>query len=363
MSTGKKPIRVGIVLDFPIEDVKQCFLDAVQLGMDEATHSGIVDREIELVVRDVEGLPRGDAHDVVVAWQELVDAGVVAVIGPLISDNSLAVVEHQRALARKAPTLTWSGTDRQYCEYIFGLGNGSLPEEPYLIAEWLKDQGHHTIGVDFERATTGTEYLEFLVDACHREGLTIVHSEGVGQSTRDTSATVSRLRERDPDALVYLGFGLPGIEMNVALRQIGWDPPRVMCAAFINCYVIPAFMQGLKGWVGVDQRDETNPVGQDMLERFEKHFGYRQDNCVLTLAYDCAATLALGIGHARTLTPDGVKDGLEKVKCVPAATGGPGTRISFGRYNRRGWHGVDYLLLREINDDLGGTTFVGRFRR
>jgi ABC-type branched-subunit amino acid transport system substrate-binding protein len=362
VSANKKPIRVGIVLDFPIEDVKQGFLDAVRLAMDEATESGIVDRGIELVVHDVEGLPRGEAHDVVMAWQELVDAGVVAVIGPLISDNSLAVAEHQQTAARKVPTLTWSGTDRQYSDYIFGLGNGSLPEEPYLMAEWLKDQGRRTVGVVYERASTGLEYLEFFVDACLREGLEIVHSEGVGQSARDTSATVSRLRDRNPDALAYLGFGLPGIEMNMALSEIRWDPPRVMCAAFINCYVAPAFMDGLKGWVGVDQWDETNTVGQEMLARFEKRFGYRQDNCVPTLAHDCGAALALGIGHARTLTPDGVKDGLEKVKALPSATGGPGTRISFGRYNRRGWHGVDYLLLREINDD-NGTTLVGRFRR
>jgi branched-chain amino acid transport system substrate-binding protein len=363
VASGKKRIKVGIVLDFPIEDVKQSFLDAVQLAMDEATENEVIDREVELVVRDVEGLPRGEAHDVVLAWQELADLGVIGIIGPLISDNSIAVAEHQETLARKVPTLTWSGTDLQYSEYMFGFGNGSLPEEPYLMAEWLKDQGHETVGVVYERAATGLEYLEFFVDACLREGLEIVHSEGIGQITRDMSATVARLRDRAPDALAYFGFGLPGIEMNGALAEIDWDPPRVMSAAFINCYVIPAFMHGLKGWIGVDQWDETNPVGQEMLARFEKRFGYRQDNCVPTLAFDCGAALAQGIGRARALTPVGVKDGLEKVKMLPSATGGPGTRISLGHYTRRAWHGADYLLLREIDDELTGTTFVGRFRR
>ena len=54
--------------------------------------------------------------------------------------------------------------------------------------------------------------------------LEIVHSEGIGQVARDTAATVARLKAREPDALVYLGFGLPGIEMNGALGVIGWDP-------------------------------------------------------------------------------------------------------------------------------------------
>jgi ABC-type branched-subunit amino acid transport system substrate-binding protein len=362
MAASKKPIQIGIVLDFPIEEVRQSFVDAVQLAMDEATENEVVDREVTLVVRDVEGLPRGDAHDVVLAWQELADLGVLGIIGPMISDNSLAVKEYQETITRRVPTLTWSGTDLQYSEFMFGLGNGSLPEEPYLMAEWLKDQGHRTVGVVYERAAPGLEYLDYFVDACLREDLEIVHSEGVGQVTRDTSATVARLKKRAPDAIAYFGFGLPGIEMNAELARIGWDPPRVMCAAFIN-YVMPVFMRGLKGWVGIDQWDETNPVGKEMLERFEKRFGYRHDNCVPTLAFDCGQTLAHGIGKARVLTPNAVKDGLEKVKALPSATGGPGTRISFGRYNRRAWHGVDYLLLRQINDDLTGTTFVARFRR
>jgi hypothetical protein len=56
-------------------------------------------------------------------------------------------------------------------------------------------------------------------------------------------------------------------------------------------------------------------------------------------------------------------EGLQKVKALPAATGGVGTRISFGKWVRRAWHGVDFLVLREINEDATGTRLVGRFRR
>jgi ABC-type branched-subunit amino acid transport system substrate-binding protein len=356
-------VKVGICLDFPIEDVKQTFLDAVRLAFDEATAAGILDRPVRPIVKDVEGLPRGDAFDVVRAWQELSDDGCVGIIGPLISDNSLAVKEHMATTPRKVPTITWSGTDRQYDEYMFGFGNGSLPEEGYLIAEAIADRGLRTVGVVFERAATGYEYLEFFTDACRREALEIVHSEGVGQADRDITSTVANLMARKPDAVVYFGFGLPGIEMNAALVEAGWNPPRFMCTAFINCYVVPQWMRGLKGWIGVDQYDEENPVGQALQERFEARFGYRQDNCVPMLAFDCGAALARGIGHAQTITPVGVLRGLEKVKALPAATGGPGTRISLGQWNRRAWHGVDYLVLREINDEATATRLVARFRR
>ena len=122
-------------------------------------------------------------------------------------------------------------------------------------------------------------------------------------------------------------------------------------------------MRGLRGWIGVDQYDEQNTVGQAVQSRFADRFGYRQDNCVATLAYDCGHALALGVHHANVLTSVGVMHGLEKVKALPSATGGPGTRISFGKWTRRAWHGVDYLVLREINDEATGTRLVARFRR
>jgi hypothetical protein len=150
--------------------------------------------------------------------------------------------------------------------------------------------------------------------------------------------------------------------MNAALRAADYDPPRYMCTAFINCYVSSSAMKGLQGWIGVDQYDEENLVGQEMQRRFEKRWGYRKENCIPTLAFDCANVMARGVGYAETLTPVGVMKGLEKVKVVPSATGGHGTRISFGQYNRRAWHGVNYLVLREINEDATGTRLVGRFR-
>jgi hypothetical protein len=55
---GKKAIKVGIVLGFPIEDVKQSFLDAEQLAIDEATEIEVIDREVE----QSHGVPDRPAH-------------------------------------------------------------------------------------------------------------------------------------------------------------------------------------------------------------------------------------------------------------------------------------------------------------
>ena len=35
---------------------------------------------------------------------------------------------------------------------------------------------------------------------------------------------------------------------------------------------------------------------------------------------------------------------------LPAASGAPGTRISYGKWTRRGWMGTGYLVARQFDD-------------
>ena len=51
--------------------------------------NGLVDRPIEIVVREVDGMPKGTVKAVIDAYEELVDEGCLAVIGPSIVDNAV----------------------------------------------------------------------------------------------------------------------------------------------------------------------------------------------------------------------------------------------------------------------------------
>ena len=55
---------------------------------------------------------------------------------------------------------------------------------------------------------------------------------------------------------------------------------------------------------------------------------------------DVAATLVRAFTDAHPLSPRGVKEALERVKMLPAASGAPGTRVSLGKWTRRAWMGV-----------------------
>src|SRR5438874_604791 len=87
VANGAAPILVGILHDFPQHDGGAGFEEAVRLGLGEVE----LDRPVELVARQAAGLPAGTAHDVDSKYGELRDAGVLAIIGPSISDNALVL--------------------------------------------------------------------------------------------------------------------------------------------------------------------------------------------------------------------------------------------------------------------------------
>jgi hypothetical protein len=76
---------------------------------------------------------------------------------------------------------------------------------------------------------------------------------------------------------------------------------------------------------------------------------------------DLATVLLHAFAAARPLSPKGVREALERVKLLPAASGAPGTRISFGKYAHRGWMGAGYLVARRLDADGRTAHLVERF--
>jgi ABC-type branched-subunit amino acid transport system substrate-binding protein len=169
------------------------------------------------------------------------------------------------------------------------------------------------------------------------------------------------MREQGASAIVYLGYGYSTFHFAKAFRSLDWDPPRMMGTAFMFYSNSNAWAEGLEGWHGVDQlgEDGANPNYTAMLSRFETRFGRLSRNVVVALAYDSARVAMAGIGNALIPTPKQVKEGVERIKWMPATNGGPGTNITFAPYDHRGYKG-DFLTIRELRG--GELHFRGYFR-
>lgn len=339
----------------------QRFEREIRMAFDEGIERGLLDRRYEFIFEDNAGLPQNTAHGGIEAFHRLCDAGCVTVVGANYTDSAIALAEH--ANARKVPLVSMCGTDQFHGEYCFRVGNGDVGDEPALIASWLKRQGHSTVAVVSPASPIGEEYFFFLRQECRRLGLRITAIESVSRNTNltDLTAILGRLRDANADALCWLGYGGLFVSNDVrrALEELDWDPPRIVTTAFMQ--YIWGFDQ-FEGWVGIDQWCPENPRMHLFHRRFVERFGedpYMWPNAIPGLAYDMAAMVVEGIHRAPIISGPGVCKGIERIRYMPAVTGGPNTHISSGPFDHQVFKG-DWLHYGRVRE--GKLEFEGLFQ-
>jgi branched-chain amino acid transport system substrate-binding protein len=363
--SAAEPIKVGYLFDFKLpdgypQDQRDDLIQPFELVFAEGLKQGIIDRPVQFVFREVEGLPKGSIKAVIDGFAELVDEGCLVIFGPAITDNCVPTKE---AIEERfhVPAISCTGTDDWLGEWTFALPQGSMTDEPIFWAQLLRKAGQTEVGVLIEQSLIGESYSRHFRKACTEAGIRIVAEESIPQTGQDISKAVRKLHAAKPHAIVHCGFGFGVVHINPILEELNWDPPRYMGTAFQNAWLSPALWKAMVGWTGIDQYDEGNLVGQRFLDKYEAAYGRRPQYCVPVMNCDFANVLLRAFADAHPLTPRGVKEALERVKMVPAAGGSPGTRLSFGKWTRRGWMGAGYLVARQLDPDGVSSSLVGRF--
>jgi branched-chain amino acid transport system substrate-binding protein len=343
-----EPVRIGILIDMDLNQLLADWIDPTILAIEDALNEGIWSRSpIQLVIADARGLPRENYRKVIDGYRRLVDQGCVVVLGPLISDNSLVLQDMANELG--VACIGWTGAHRFASEYCFTVANGDIPTEGAMCAQWLKQKGLQKVGLFWEQGSSGRDYADFFRETALQIGLTITREVKLEPNPRGLVDDLAAMRDAGTEGIYYGGYGYATFHFAEAFRALDWDPPRVMGTAFMFYSNSNKWAQGLEGWHGVDQlgEDGANPNYNAMVERFEKRFGRTTRNVVVALAYDTARVALHGIANASIPAPRHVKEGIERIRWMPATNGGPGTYIQFGPWDRKGYKG-DFLTIREL---------------
>jgi ABC-type branched-subunit amino acid transport system substrate-binding protein len=342
------PILVGVLHDMvdPAGDGASTGDNAevmMRLAIDDCIRSGRLDRDVEFVHATGFGLPEGTAFAVAQAFAELVDQGVVMIVGPAIGDNAL--VATPLADRARVPTINWAGTERARGEFMFHLLVGSHADAGVRPARHVASRAAGRVGVVFDRSPIGRRYLAFFEAECEALGLDVSARVSIAPLADDATREVASVRASGAEALVYLGLGLVGTEVAGARREAGWDVPAAMNTAGLRGHD-PVYARAIDGWTYVDMVADDNPV----LARVRARLGAdAPPGMTPAVGYDLGQLVAEGLARAPELTADGVHDGLELVKQVPAAEGRAGTTLGFGHWDRGALHGA-YLVLRRWHD-------------
>src|SRR6201990_3348032 len=84
-----EPIKVGYLVGFTLptgfpEDLIASFTRTFDMVFEEAVEQGVMDRPVQMIYKEVEGLPKGSVKAVIDAFGELVAEGWLVVFGPHI---------------------------------------------------------------------------------------------------------------------------------------------------------------------------------------------------------------------------------------------------------------------------------------
>lgn len=95
----------------------------------------------------------------------------------------------------------------------------------------------------------------------------------MSQNSVDAQAAVDELKASGCDAVVHWGFSLGLIGFPQAFAAAGWDPPRYMGTAFEVGYTNERLLPEFAGWIGLEQYEETNLLGQAFVDRARQFTG------------------------------------------------------------------------------------------
>jgi len=333
------PILLGLLYDFPQHDGGDSFAKAVQLGLDTVA----LDRPVEFVRELAAGLPSGTAFDVEQKFAALDRRGVLAIVGPSISDNGIVV----RDLADRAglPCINYTGGAITRSEFMFHYQVGSLEEEPHVLADHLASRGIQRVAVVHDRSPVGTQYAHWFEFARATVGIEVTANAVIEPLATEATGLVERLEASKPDGLVYLGLGVAARTVSLAVQALEWRVPVVANSALMFGYAQREWRDAWNGWVYVDTVSDDNATRTALQERDRATAA----GPVGVAGYDIGRLLGEALVRGDHLTREGVRDGLERVKRLPASSGYDGTTMGFGQWDRGALKG-EYLVLREWRD-------------
>lgn len=299
-----------------------------QLAVDEINKAGgVLGKKLELVSLDNKSEPSEAAS----AAQKLVDEGVVAVVAPNMSSNALAAVPILNGA--KIPSISPGGTnpkitvDEKTGEVIPYSYRACFidPYQGKVMASFVADKlQKKRVAILIDNSSDYAKGLaKFFTDAFTAKGGTIVGTEAYLQKDTDFNATLTKIKDLNPD-FIYV----PGYYQEVGLivkqaRAMGIDVP----------------FGGGDGW---DSPTLAEIAGADALNGtyYSNHYAIQEDNKTVmdfvnaykaanneepgvfgALTYDTIKLLAQVIKDAGSADPQKIADGLASLKTFSGVTG------------------------------------------
>ena len=344
-------IKIGVLHDDAAINPNLPGLRAMRLMVDQCNAAGGIEgRMVELVFHPANGAHEGLPENAAFAWLELAaQPEIIGICGPGITDNALAVLPVTDI--GQTPTINWTGTEKARGEWYFQFQAGTLSDEGPYLARLMAELGHQSVGVLQTSGPIGDEYFAGFRRTALSLGLEITSHQLVNVHEGKIGPRLHCLRESSPDCLLFLGMGAAAATLGPELGKMGWKIPRFGNIIFLSLSRNAELAAANEGLVWTDQYEPRNPVLANLRSEFEATYGEPPpENFGASYGRDVMTLMLEGLRNASNLTRVGLKEGLERIKSLPCATGGLNPVMGFGPWDRAAIKGPDLLMFRTVRN-------------
>ena len=306
---------------------------AVQKGMNLCINEvnaagGINGRKVELISMDSQGNPAMGQQ----AYYKLVESeGVVAILGPVLTDVSKAVAD--AANDDGMPMITPSATAYEVTTDRPSVFRTCFldPFQAAVIARYVAQEGIKSVGVLYDN---GDEYSNGLMlafkEECEKQGVNIVASESASFDDVDFKSQLTNLKNAGPEAVFLPYYGAPAALILTQANELGFSPRFFGADGISNVIDSISDKSLLTNIIYTDHftGDAQSEKAIHYLKAFESEYGEKPTLAFSATAYDAALVLIEAIKSAGTTDKGAIVSAI-KSSSVNGVTG----NITFDEHN------------------------------
>ena len=279
--------------------------------------------KIELVLADQQGNPStGQSQTLRLVQQDKVTA-MIGAYHSSVTFAASAVAERYGIPWVVGDSVAANITGRGF-KYLFRV-TPVATDFAYNYMGFLKDvkamgQPVNSLAVVYENTDYGTSVSDTVRKAIKEDGFELVADIPYNANTPDVSSQVLQLRDKKPDAVIFISYTPDAILYMKTLKQLDYRPPIAIAddAGFSD----PAFVKSVgtiaQGMMNRSAWDVGKPgsVTARINELFKKKTGYDLDD---TSGRNMQAmfVLADAINRAGSAKPDAIRDALKATDLKP----------------------------------------------
>ena len=317
------PIKIGVQAPITGQYANegQGIADAVKLLVKQQNaKGGLLGHPLEVKVCD----DQGEAAPAAICARQLVNDGVLAVIGSYTSGEALAA---EPIYSRANVIQTSDGTSDELTAHGFKTFFRNAPPnsaEALFTAGYFKAQGLKKIAVVTDHSSFATGLADAVVADAKKEGIDVVDKAFISAGSQNYTPVLTKLNALQPQAVYFSGYYTDGGLIKAQMAQLGMKAKFIGGDANQNVAFAKIAGKAAAGAVIINvpaPEDLPYPVAKEFLGQFKAAYGHTPPSIFTLTNADGFRAIIATAEKIKSVEPGKLIPALHELKNFEGLTG------------------------------------------